>query len=315
MEGLSTAPTNAKAGGFFAHPAIEKTLKSAQALLFIAVVAYLVWKLTAVGWEEVYLALPTAPLFYVLFALRYFALPLSEIPAYELVWKRPLWGHFPAFLRKRVYNYSVVGYSGEAFFTLWARRRLDLSDRQVLIGVKDNTLLSALASNVATVLLVASLAGTGMLKAGLEELPGALQLFVLAFGTAFALSLAVIVFRRRLINLPDGVMPKLLAIHGARVALILVLQVGMYAVALPGASLMAWFVFLALQLVLSRVPFVPNQDIFYLTAALHLAPIVGASEASIAGMLVTEAGLSQALNFVFFVLTAYLAHPGSRKSK
>ena len=310
---LAAAPKLQAEGSprFFERPGVARATRMAQRLLLAAIVVYLIFKLSEVGWGAVVDALPVSPWFYALFALRFFALPLTEIPAYELVWRRPLWGHVAAFIRKRVFNFAVGGYSGEAFFTLWARRRLDLTDREILIGVKDNTLLSALASNVATVILVAALAATGGLKAGIDALPGSTYLFLIAFLTALFLSVAVFVFRRKLINLPEGVMPKLLAIHGARVALVMALQAGMYAAALPGASLPAWFMFIALQLVLSRIPFLPNQDLVYLTAALHLSGIVGASEAAIAGMLVAEAGLSQALNFLMFAATAHLARIAS----
>ena len=75
---------------------------------------------------------------------------------------------------------------------------------------------------------------------------------------------------------------------------------------------MSWLMFVALQLVLSRIPFVPNQDLLFLTAALHLAPIVDQPEAAIAGMLVAEAGLSQLVNFGLFFATAHHARDGER---
>jgi hypothetical protein len=290
-----------------AHHRTTSVTKGLQSTLLVGVLVFLVAKLSAVGWGEVMEALPTSPLFYGCFLLRYFAAPLSEIPAYELVWRRSLWTHISAFLRKRVYNYSVLGYSGEAFFALWARRRLDLSDRDIMVGIKDNNLISALVSNVMTVGLVALLGATGMLGDGLRAFPGASVLFAIAFVTALALSLAVLAFRRKLIDLPRGVMPKLIGLHGARAAFVAVLQIGMYAAAIPGVSPMAWLIFISLQLVLSRIPFTPNQDIVYLTAALHLANAVGAPPSNLAGMLVAEAGLSQALNFAFFVLTIPLA--------
>lgn len=289
------------------RPGVQRAAKQLRRLLLAAIIIYLIYKLTRVGWGEVFDALPVSPWFYILFALRYLALPLSEIPAYELVWERPLWGHFSAFIRKRVYNFAVMGYSGEAFFTLWARRRLEVTDRAILIGVKDNNILSALVSNLATVALIVLLAASGHLKTGLDALPGSILLFSLAFLSAFGLAAAVIVFRRQIIHLPDGMMPKLIVIHGARMALIIVLHAAMYMAALPGAPLMAWVMFIALQLVLSRIPFVPNQDLVFLTAALHLAPIVGQPEAAIAGMLVAEAGLSQIVNFGLFFATAHLA--------
>lgn len=289
------------------RPGVQRTLKLLQYALFAAIIFYLIKKLTAVGWVDVIESLPDTPWFYVFFTLRFLALPLSEVAIYEIVWSRPLVRHFFVFIRKRVYNFAVMGYSGEAFLTLWARRRLAMSDKKIIVGVKDNNLLSAFTSNAATVILIVCLAATGGLKAGIEAFPGAGWLFAFAFLSAGCLSVLVMTFREKLIALPEGVMPKLLTVHGGRQALIILLHAAMYASALPGAPLMAWMTFIALQLVLSRVPFLPNQDFVYLGAALTLAPIVGAPQAAVAGMLVAEAGLSQLFNGVMFFATAHLA--------
>jgi len=292
---------------FAGRPVARRALTIFQYALLGGVVVYLGFRLTEVGWAEVAGNLPTSPLFYLIFTLRYVALPLSEIPTYEIVWKRPLWRHFSAFFRKRVYNFAVMGYSGEAFFTLWARRALDLSDREILVGVKDNNLISALVSNIATALLVLALFFTGRLRRELDALPGSTILFALAFASAFGLAVAVIVFRRKIIDLPKGVMSRLVAINAVRIAFILALHALLYQAAIPGPALSAWFIFIALQLVLSRVPFVPNLDIVFLTAAIHLSAAAGVSEAEIAGMLVAEAGLSQIFNFALFAATTHLA--------
>lgn len=289
------------------RPWIQRTLKYAQYGLFAAIVLYLIIKLSEVGWADVAGSLPSSPWFYIFFMLRFLALPLSEVAIYEIVWKRPLIQYFFVFIRKRVYNFAVMGYSGEAFLTLWARRRLSLSDKRIIVGVKDNNLLSAFTSNASTVILILLLAATGGLQAGVEAFPGAGWLFTFAFISAGLLSVLVMIFRERLMALPKGVLPKLLTVHGGRQALLILLHAATYAAALPEAPLMAWMTFIAMQLVLSRVPFLPNQDIVYLGAALALAPIVGAPEAAVAGMLVAEAGLAQILNAVMFLATAHLA--------
>ncbi len=286
---------------------VQKALKILQYGLLAVIILYLAYKLTHLGWGEVIGALPESPWFYLFFVLRFLALPISELAIYEIVWSQPLVRHFFVFIRKRVYNFAVMGYSGEAFLTLWARRRLALPHKKILVGVKDNNLLSAFASNAATVILILLLAATGGLQAGLDAFPGARWLFALAFLTAGALSVLVMIFRDKLMALPKGVMPRLIGVHGGRQALIILLHAAMYASALPGAPIMAWMTFIAMQLVLSRVPFLPNQDIVYLGAALSLAPIVGAPEAMVAGMLVAEAGLSQIFNIAMFFATAHLA--------
>ncbi len=307
MLGARVAARLESARAIARRPAVRRVLICVQYAMLAGVILFLVSRLSAVGWSEVVEALPTSPLFYLIFTVRYLALPLSEIPTYEIVWRRSLWRHFSAFIRKRVYNFAVMGYSGEAFFSLWARRNLDISDRDILVGVKDNNLISALVSNLATALLVTALFFSGRLRDGLDALPGSAALFALAFVSASSLAVAVIVFRRKIMDLPKGVMPKLMAINSARMTLILVLHALLYWSAIPEAPLSGWFVFIALQLVLTRVPFVPNLDIVFLTAALHLAAVVSVPEAMIAGMLVAEAGLSQLFNGALFAATAHLA--------
>ncbi len=293
---------------------VQRALKVIQYALLACIVGYLVLKLSRVGWLDVLGSLPESLWFYFFFLLRFLALPVSEIALYEIIWSLPLMRHFFVFIRKRVYNFAVMGYSGEAFLTLWARRRLHLPQKTILVGVKDNNLLSAFASNAATVILVAILAATGGLQAGLDAFPGAGWLFTLAFLSSGVLSALVLIFRDKLMALPKGVMPKLISVHGGRQALIILLHAAMYAAALPGAPVMAWMTFIAMQLVLSRIPFLPNQDIVYLGAALSLSAIVGAPAAAVAGMLVAEAGLSQAFNMAMFMATAHLARTEYKRS-
>jgi hypothetical protein len=299
-----------------AAPGAQRALKVARAAIFVGVVVLLLIQLSEVGWGDVFAALPESPWFYLIFAIRYFLQPLSEIPAYELVWKTPLWRHWTAFIRKRVYNFAVMGYSGEAFFTLWARRTLRLSDRDIVVGVKDNNLVSALVSNAATAAAVVALFFLGDLERELKAIPGGPALFGLSFVSAASLAVAVVMFRRQLIQLPRGMTRKIIAINAVRIVIIMVLHATLYASALPGPPLAAWLMFIALQLVLSRIPFLPNQDIVFLTAALALAPEIGAPEAAIAGMLIAEAGLSQLFNLALFALTAHHAVPrGERPQK
>ncbi len=298
-----------------ARPGMRRAFRVLQTALFVAVVVYLIVQLSEVGWGDVFSALPQSPWFYLLFTVRYFLQPLSEIPAYELVWETPLWRHWTAFVRKRVYNFAVMGYSGEAFFTLWARRNLKLSDRDIVVGVKDNNLVSALVSNAATALVVAALFFLGDLQRELDAIPGGAALFGLAFVSAASLAVAVVMFRRQLIQLPRGMTRRIIAINAGRIAVILFLHAMLYASALPGPPLTAWLMFIALQLVLSRIPFVPNQDIVFLTAALSLAPEIDAPEAAIAGMLIAEAGLSQIFNLALFALTAHHAIPRREKTE
>ena len=297
-----------KAKALRENPRFQRGYKLAQRAFMVAAAAYIIFRFTQLGWKEVFAALPVSPWFYVFFLLRYFTLPISEVAVYELLWRRPLLKAFPAFVRKRIYNFGVLSYAGEGFLTLWARRTQPLDSKTIMLTVKDNNILSAFTSNAWTVILIAFLALTGALAPGLEALPpGADVVFMIAFIAALVLSIGVIVLRKRIFHLPQGVFGKLITLHGVRLSLIIVLHAAMYAAALPTAPISAWLMFIALHLVISRAPFIPNQDIVFLGAALSLAPLVNASDAAVAGMLLAEGALIQVTNLILFFATSYLA--------
>ena len=58
-----------------------------------------------------------------------------------------------------------------------------------------------------------------------------------------------------------------------------VLQIGMWAVAMPEVSLPVWFTFAAASIIVSRIPFVPNRDLIFLGLGVSLSGVVGISEA------------------------------------
>lgn len=289
------------------HRGVQRAIALAQAGLFISVCVFLIYRLSRLGIGDVLASLPASPWFYLFFGLRFLLPPLSDSAAFEILWRRPMLLHLPVLVRKKVYNYAVAGYSGEAFLALWARRRLALPDRLVLGAIKDSSLTSAFTSNLATIAAIGGLALFGLLGMAIEAVPGGRALFAFAFGIAFLLALIAILARRKLTSLPAQSIGRLLAIHGVRQLVSPALQVSMYAAALPGASFDIWALFVATQLVVSRIPFLPNQELVYAGVALSLAPLVGAPETGVAGMLVAEAGLAQILNIALFFATAPLA--------
>ncbi|MEM6415752.1 MAG: hypothetical protein AAF720_13970 [Pseudomonadota bacterium] len=298
---------------FLQTPIVQRMLNLFQYGMLIGIVIYLILELSKIGWIEVAENLPAEPLFYALFLARFFAIPVSEIPAYKLVWNIPLWRHLDAFIRKRIYNFAVVSYGGEAFFTLWARRNLNLDTKKILTGIKDNNILSAFASNVATVVLILIIVAMGDLQQALDTIPGATILFLLAFLSSLLLSAAVIFFHEKILDISLQTARYLTTIHGLRLLLVMVLQAAMYAVALPGGAFIAWLYLITLQLVLSRIPFLPNVDLIFLSLALLLSPAIGVSDAALAGVLVAEAGLVQILNFLLFFATAHCAKPNNKR--
>ena len=88
----------------------------------LGIVAYLLYELRDISWTEIGAALPTNPLFYLLFLVLYFLLPVAECFVYRITWTFEAWKSFPAFVKKRIYNNDILGYSGEVYFYTWARK-------------------------------------------------------------------------------------------------------------------------------------------------------------------------------------------------
>lgn len=289
-----------------AHPIGKQVLLWLKRALFVGVL-YILWtQISAIGWEEVLINLPANPLFYLFWAARYFLTPAFETRTYAIIWKRPMVRHFWVFMRKRIYNSAVAGYSGEAFLTLWANRNLDLTTKQVLISVKDANILSAFSSNMATLVLLVAALATGLTDPVVNELAYGRWMLVGFMMLTGSLAFAVLVFRRKILSLNWPDTRAIVLLHGSRQFLLVAFAILMYAAAVPGVPLHLWLSFVVLYMVLTRIPFLPNHDLVYLSAALAISASVGVSESVIAGVLVCEVALTQTTNLGLFLGTSWL---------
>ncbi len=119
-----------------------------SALLFIAIIV----EMTSGGMDALSGALPTTPAFYFAFLAGYLALPLFDWFIFRRLWPLPLAGLTPL-LKKRVANDVLFGYSGEGYFYLWMKARPALCPHP-FGAIKDVSILSALAGNAMTLLLL-----------------------------------------------------------------------------------------------------------------------------------------------------------------
>lgn len=281
-----------------AHPAVRAGLQALRLAAIAAVLAYLAFQLSAIGWAEVIRALPGNPAFYVLFALQYACLPLAEIFIYQICWRRPLWGHAWPFFVKRAYNFGVFDMSGEAYFGWWAHQKLGIGVRPAISAIKDVNLLSAAASNLATPVLLAWFyvdGGQGLHALGIDP-----QLQGVALGAVGAIAAVTLIagaFQGRFLSTTAHEAAVITGAHTVRLGLSMVLQAWSWAVVFPSTGFSVWLAFTTAQLVISRIPFVPNRDLIFLGLSLSMAPAVQAPQAAVAGMFVMAAALTQCANF------------------
>lgn len=286
-------------------PAGQRALKVLRTLFFLALVGYLVYQFTRIGWGEIASSLPASPLFYLIFLGLYFALPVTESLVYSLTWPSTLRQNFPAFLKKRVYNKDFLGYSGEVYLYAWARRHIGLPPRALLSAIKDNTIVSSAASTVFSVGLLLVFFAVGDLSVlgwsaatGTRVVWGAVAVTLVLIGAGVGL-------RRRLFAIGGRLLATIFAIYLLRLVVMNVLQVGQWSLAVPGVGWRTWFVFLAVQVIVSRIPFLPSRDLIFLGASVELAAAMGIPRAEVAGMLVVLSACDKALNLAMFTLVSF----------
>ena len=288
-------------GAFFSSPRGVLLRRISRWIFLAGVVAYLFVQFRTIGWSALVDSLPTAWGFYAIFVVLYFTLPVTESLIYRLCWGTSMGRGFFAFVKKRVYNKDFVGYSGEAYLFAWARNRVPMPDRQVLGIIKDNVVLSGFASTLFAVSLLALFAAFGNLEAiGLSSERSAL--YVIGAVAVLAILAAIGArFRTRLFALPARMLGLVFVLHYGRLAAMNVLQVVQWDLVIPDIGWQNWFVFLAVQVIISRLPLLPSRDLIFMGASIGLAEDLGIPRAQMAAMLVLLSAMDKALNLVLFL--------------
>lgn len=221
---------------------------------------------------------PRTPVFWLLFAAYYLLPPAAEWVIYRRIWRLPTAGIVPL-LRKQVANEIVLGYAGDADFYVWARRHAGVTGSP-FGAVKDVAMLSAVAGNVATLALtvVAAPMLTVLLSSTLA------RSFALSVALVVAISLGMFVFRRTLFSLQRQDLKAIFAIHSGRIALAMMLTAAMWHLLLPGIGVGGLFALVALRMMVSRLPLVPDKDVVFAGLVLALIGQQGDTSAAMALM-------------------------------
>jgi hypothetical protein len=292
-------------------PAAARLGKVFRLLFFVGVLLWLVLKVRAIGWQNVAAALPRTPWFYILFVVMFLALPVSEVWIFRLLLGRSLPGALPVFIRKRVFNSAFVGYSGELYLFVWARQRLGLASKTLLLAIKDNAILSALASAAITSGLLVIFMASGRAKWIADWLHSAGGMLIAALLAAAFLTPLLLRLRSRILSVSWRTAATVLAIHVARIMVVVLLQATQWAVVLPAEPWGVWITFLTMQMVISRLPVVPNRDLLFLSAALEMSHVADGPRAAMAGLLLAGGSLTQGSNLLFFLLTSFERRRGA----
>ncbi len=241
-------------------------------VLSVGMVIGLVHELFDRGLAGLTSSVPTDPRFWLCFALFYMALPVGDYLIFRRLWGIPIAG-LVALTKKRIANDVIVNYTGEAYFYSWARSRAKFVAAP-FGAIKDVSILSAMAGNVITLVMlaVALPLGRGLLT------PEQFRTGLWSTALLIALSAPFLIFSRRVFSLPRRRLLEVFGLHCGRVITSSTFTALAWHFALPGVSVGMWLFLAAGRLLVSRLPFVPNKELLFFTFATLL---IGQHEALI----------------------------------
>jgi hypothetical protein len=189
--------------------------------------------------------------------LLYLSQPLSDLMIYRRLWSLPP-GGLEALLRKNVINEVVLGYGGDAYFYVWARREADTAVAP-FAAIKDAGIVSALLGNVLTLILAA------ISMTQLRELDFIRQVgpALWSGGIPLAISIGVLLFGCRVFSLRLTQLVYIGAVSCLRLTAWTGLTILIWRAALPQSPPSIWIVLLAIRCLVSRIPLISNKDLVF----------------------------------------------------
>jgi len=196
----------------------------------------------------------------------------------------------------------VIGYSGEVYFYVWARKHLSLNDRNIFMTIKDNNIISSIASTLVAVGLLSLFFFTDQIVF-IEWIIDQNKAYSVG-GTILAIAILILFvsFRRFVITMPLNKAYQIFGIQMCRLIFLQCINVMMYYVVLPATPLYVWFSLISVEIILSRIPFLPNRDLIFVGMSIGLAEGLMVSQSDIAGIMVARAAMGKLFNFLSFGL-------------
>ena len=283
------------------HQASNRIKKGIRTLFQFGILTFLGVQLFEIGLVNVLTSLPVHPLFYLLFLVNYFSIPAFELWIYRKKWDLTISTLLPAFLRKKVLNMDVVGYSGEVYLYMWVKKQLKTDAKEALLYIKDNNILSSVASTFVTFVLLFVYIQLGSINPAdyLGTISFWNKIFIVV-GIA-VVTLLIYRFRKLILSITIRESLTLFSLHAFRIVFINVVQILQWGVAEPEITLAVWFTFSAVQNLAARIPFLPSTDALFATIALNMTGLVEAPQDVIAGLLTANLLLMRGMNLLVFL--------------
>lgn len=292
----------------------QRVMKGVRILAAAGVIGYLLYSLSSIGWGNLFREMPRTPWFYVLVVVMYFLLPVFETIVYRFFIPARRLALISVFIRKKVLNMDLMGYSGEIFFLFWVKEKLGIARSTMLRIMIDMGITSSMGGLTASGLLLGFLLFFDVLP--LDLLIGDTDRTLILGGLLIAGVIAVVgyQFRHTIFKLPGKNIMALYGAHVVRFMIIYVLQILQWWVALPDVSFVVWGTMLAIWTVTNRLPFLITRDLVAIALILELpSGLLGGVETAIASMLLTRVAADRLLGISLFLPLTLLS--GSQKAR
>ena len=233
-------------------------------VMALAILIAVLLQLRQLKLSEIIEVIPTHPGFWIAFAFYYLSGPIFDWLIFRKLWRLPLSG-FVALLKKLVSNELLFGYAGEVYFYSWARKKLNMATSP-FGAVKDVAILSALAGNALTLIMLA-VAWPLFQELDLKINPNT---WLLSISFIIATSMLVVIFSKRVFSLSWSELWFVSGVHVIRTIVSTTLGAVCWSLALPGVDLSWWVMLATVRLLVSRLPFLPNKDVVFAGLAIFL---------------------------------------------
>ena len=275
--------------------------KIVSMFFMVAMVVAIALELNVEGLQKAVEIVPSNPVFWLVFLAYYFILPVCDWTIFRRIWNIPYSG-ISILIRKRVVNEVLLNYSGELYFYMWAKERVQLTSAPFAV-IKDVAITSALSNNFITMaMLIAVWPYIGAIDPAFQSTPA----FISA-GVIVAISTAIIFFRGMIFSQGRADLIFMVIVHIIRIIISTFLLAWLWSLVLPDIPLLWWFALAAAKLLISRLPFVPNVELMFVTVSVFLVggdAELGALMAMIAGLtFITHICVVAILPILQFILT------------
>lgn len=220
----------------------------------------IVWHLRDLNFRE---AIPTNPFFWAVLLAYWCAPIIADFVIYRRLWSIPYEGLI-ALSRRQVGNSLLFDVAGEVYFYSWARRKLRMV-ASPFGAMKDATILSAMVGNACAIVLVAmSWPFRGSLDLGPAVVPVAA-----AIGVIGVISIALIIFGKRVFSLTRSELWWVSGIHLIRIAAMAVLIGLAWHFYDPHISWAVWILLATIKLIASRLMLFVNTEVFFASIVIN----------------------------------------------